>query len=390
MQFYSVVILVAFLLAASGPITAAEVEPREIEFRDGAVLLKGTLFTPKEDAAESDDVPGIVLLGGAERGPRTPMKRRVAAHFASRGTASLIYDSPGTGASSGSALMQTKADRVREAIAAHRFLCGQAGVDRRHVGIWGISEGAGIAVLAASQASEIAFVIPVSGALGIPPRETARHRVEAMGTRQGLSAEEIRKAHVLEELLWELVSGADVVEWPFVHAKVRRWTGEPWEELIDLTRRARGVQSRDDRAKVQAALRRVLGTWESEPWFASVVVDPGRYERLLAMDSDRFFAFLERNPLAAGDWFHDHRELQAFPGVTCPVLALWGEDDLFVPAHHAAAIFRAAMTEVGNERVTIEILPGATHLLAVAEGSQEFAPDHLDRMAEWIAANARQ
>jgi alpha-beta hydrolase superfamily lysophospholipase len=70
------------------------------------------------------------------------------------------------------------------------------------------------------------------------------------------------------------------------------------------------------------------------------------------------------------------------------VLALWGENDLFVPAHRSAAVFRAAMSEAGNDRVEIGILPGATHLLTVAEGNMEFAPGYLDRMADWIDALA--
>lgn len=128
------------------------------------------MFVP----AVARDCPGVVNLGGAERGPRTHYKRKLASRFASQGIAALIYDSPGSGRSAGNALMQTKQDRVREALAAHDFLGEQAGIDRGRVGIYGLSEGAGIALLAAAEKPEVAFALPFSGGLGIPPLEQSR------------------------------------------------------------------------------------------------------------------------------------------------------------------------------------------------------------------------
>lgn len=123
------------------------VRKNEVSFTDGSALLQGTMFLPELKA----NVPGVVILGGAERGPRNPYKEGMAAFFASNGIAALIYDSPGTGRSTGNALLQTKDDRVREAANALHFLCAQDGVNAKEVGIWGISEGANIALLAAAR-----------------------------------------------------------------------------------------------------------------------------------------------------------------------------------------------------------------------------------------------
>jgi hypothetical protein len=56
------------------------------------------------------------------------------------------------------------------------------------------------------------FAADAGDALGVPRMVTAHYRVGAVGTRNGLSLEQIQKAIVLEKLLWELMSGADVVE----------------------------------------------------------------------------------------------------------------------------------------------------------------------------------
>jgi len=387
-----VLVLIAAVLAGPQPeLPARSVEftERDVVFLDGSTRLAGTVFLPPDAEgrpAVATACPAVVILGGAERGPRTLYKRKLAGFFASKGIAALIYDSPGTGRSAGSARMQTKQDRVREALAAHAFLGEREGIHRGRVGIYGLSEGAGIALLAAAERPEVAFALPVSGGLGIPSLEQSRYRVETMCLEQGLGPEEIQKALVFMEILWALMTGRDVVEWRLIGSKVEQWPGEPWKELIAATKKSRQPLSAEERAEVKAELKRSMDAWESEPWFGAVVVDPAKFERMTAADAGVFFTFLKNGPLARGDWNHDRTEIRTFPGVKCPVLAIWGARDRFVPVNRSAAVLRDCMSGAGNADVTAMTIPGASHILTVPGTDLEFAGGYPKVMTDWIAA----
>ena len=154
---------------------------RELSFYSGKDLLRGTLFRPAKGSA----IGAVVILGGSERSARNPYKKLIAENFAKNGLAALIYDSPGTGQSEGNALIQTKADRVMETIAAMRFLRSQKGIRPKKVGVWGISEGGSIALLAAAKDNETAFCIAASSALGVSPLEISRYRIEVLRNTVG-------------------------------------------------------------------------------------------------------------------------------------------------------------------------------------------------------------
>jgi alpha-beta hydrolase superfamily lysophospholipase len=355
---------------------------KEVVFPDGPTLLEGAVFLPDRKAP----CPAIVLLGGAERGPRGPYKHRMASHFAEHGIAALTYDSPGTGQSTGNTLFQTKRDRVREAVAAHRFLREQEGILSEQVGIWGISEGAGIALLAAAAEQEVAFVMPISGALGVAPVDQIRYRIEMMGLERNLRPEEIQKALVLGEIQFALLAGVEIVEWPLVHMKVGQWPEEPWDELINLTMRCRQKLTDEEKSEVKEELRQVTDTFKAESWFEVAVIDPRRYQQFVAMDTSLFFNYLEKGPFASGDWNHNRWEHRAFAKIQCPVLAIWGERDHYVPSHRSAAGFRDCMSDANNEDVTITIVPGASHLITVPGSRFEIAGEYPEIMSDWLVA----
>ena len=51
----------------------------------------------------------------------------------------------------------------------------------------------------------------------------------------------------------------------------------------------------------------------------------------------------------------------AFRKVHCPVLAIFGGSDPFVPAQKSADIWKNTLTEAGNHDVVIKIFPHADH-----------------------------
>jgi len=355
----------------------------EVEFRNGTTTLRGTIVRP--EAAGSG--PGVVILGGSERNARTDYKRRVASKFAESGIAALIYDSPGTGASTGNALLQTKNDRVVEALAAVRFLRGRPGVDPDRIGLWGISEGAGIALLAAAGDPRVAFAVSVSSALGIAPLEISRFRIEMSGHENRISSEDIARALVLEEILSDLFSGAGLAEWRLIGMKIRNWPDEPWGDLIEAVKACRRGVPAAAREKAKDLLIRSLKFWRDKAWFLLALPDVAVFDRIAALDAGPFFAFLDNNPWVKGDWLDHLRARNDLSTLRCPVLAAWGENDRFLPPHRSAAVLKHLLSRAGID-LTIEIIPEAGHIMTRA-GEKEIAPEYDKIVAAWLSSKIR-
>lgn len=364
---------------ADGQRTPLPVSESEVEFRDGATHLAGTILLPRTPGPH----PAVVVLGGSDRSTRGPAKEHLARALAGGGVAALIYDSPGTGRSSGNALFQTRADRAREGVAAMEYLRSMDQVEPARVGICGGSEGAGVALMAATLDSATAFAIAISGGFGLTMMELSRYRIDAMGLRRGLSDEDILRAHALEEILYALLTGQDVVEWRLVRAKTARWKGEPWDKLIGVVESCRGDLSDPQKEEVWSRLKGILRDWMIEPWFDVAVPDRGNLERVLAMNATMFFAFLTRSPLATGAWYVSPEELDLLTGVRCPVLAVWGEEDDYLPPHRSAAWLGSILEHAGNDDVILRILPKADHSMR-NDRTSAFAEGYPELLVEWL------
>ncbi len=112
------------------------------------------------------------------------------------------------------------------------------------------------------------------------------------------------------------------------------------------------------------------------------------------------FAFVARN--------HGADAKQSIAGMTGPVLAVWGADDLNVDTQTDAATYKAMLPD--PSRQTVRIIPDATHGLLRAryfnyqladqwpayakalflfEGRRAFAPGALDGITNWIKAQVQ-
>jgi len=359
------------------PLPASEIN---VEFQDGATRLAGTVYLPR---APGGPHLAVVVLGGSDRSARGPGKEHLARALADDGVAALIYDSPGTGRSSGNALFQTRVERAREGVAAMEYLRSVDEVDPTRVGICGGSEGAGVALMAATLDPSAAFSIAISGGFGLTMMELSRYRIDAMGLRRGLSDEDILRAHALEEILYALLTGQDVVEWRLVRMRTDRWKYDPWDKLIGVVESCRGDLSDPQKNEAWISLKGILRDWMSEPWFDVAVPDRGNLERVLAMDATMFFAFLTRSPLAARAWYVSPEELDLLAGVRCPVLAVWGEEDDYLPPHRSAAWLGAILEDAGNDDVTLRILPEADHAIW-NDRANAFAEGYPELLVEWL------
>src|SRR5437660_4929794 len=136
--------------------------PREeqVVFHNGEVRLAGTLLLPRADKR----VPAVVFVHGAAYHERQD-NREEAEFFARRGIAALIYDKRGCGVSTGDWTAASQHDLAEDALAAVLLLKGRPEIDAGHIGLWGMSQGAGIIPLAAVRSPDVAFLIAVSGCL---------------------------------------------------------------------------------------------------------------------------------------------------------------------------------------------------------------------------------
>lgn len=165
------------------------------------------------------------------------------------------------------------------------------------VGFWGWSQGAWAAALAAAGTDDPAFLVLV-GSAGVTPAEqmrwaTCRH-VREQGYGEAAVARLSRARFTYEAALRGDARSADA------QTALQGIAGEPWCHLAWLPDRFDGV-----------------GAW------ADMDFDPA--------------------PLLAR--------------TSCPVLAVWGEDDEWVPVDASEAALRGAV----GDRLTVVRLPGARH-----------------------------
>lgn len=314
------------------PAVSAPYSAESVRFRNGELELAGTIFRPPAP----DPLPAIVFVHGSGPQTRNSYIRWFADQFARAGFVTLIYDKRGTGESSGDPWPRTAgsfADLADDAVAAVRFLRNQPGVNGARIGIWGLSQGAWIAPLAATRSSGLVrFLVLVSGG-GVSPAE------------QELYDDEIK----LRDLGFDEASiDAALAYLRLADQYVRTGRDEDWNRF---------AQARDGARQ--------------KPWYPHL---------------DRFPQILPRGaPLWVGLRTDlDYDPATVLGGVHNPVLLILGEEDRLTPARETAIRVRRALASAGNHDVTIHVLPGADHALLVKPGPH--APWLADRpAANWVA-----
>jgi len=331
----------------------------EVVVKSGEVKLAGTLTLPAKPGRH----PAVALLTGSGAQNRDeeifgfkPF-RLIADHLTRAGVVVLRCDDRGVGGSSGSLQSVTSEDLAGDALAAVGFLRARAEVDSARIGLLGHSEGGLLAVMAAARSKELGFIVLVS-APGVKGETLLRAQGEAIYRAEGRSQAEVRRLLDLQARSFQVAR-----------------TGEGAEELAEEIRQA----TLSELAKLPAERQKAMG-------------DPGplaaraAQAQLAAVSSPWLKFFLDYDPAPA------------LRQVRCPVLALYGEKDLQVPAEMNRKALAAALTPAGNKRVTIRVLPEANHLFQPAKtGSpseyatlpREFVPGFLEMIAGFVAGPQR-
>jgi len=333
-----------FVLPWLGAVALSEGPPKpvfareEVSFPSGDNTLKGVLLLPKTGGPH----PVVAFVHGSgalDRNDGT-LHPALREHLARHGIASLCWDKPGVGASTGDWTQQSFHDRAQEAIDAVTFLRRRPDIDRKHVGLWGISQGGWICPLAASLSPDVSFIILISAPVGTI-EEQDLYRVEHEMRADNMPREDIEKA-------------------------------------LAFARRRIEFVRREPFAKFDAAQREVA----DEAWFKEYV------HRIGPKD----FAFGKKNI--------DYDGRSVLKAVKCPVLVLVGERDTIVPAKRSAALIEDILTKAGNRDVTVKTFDGADHFMQATKtggpretrtegGSKEFVPNYLPTITNWLVPRVR-
>jgi pimeloyl-ACP methyl ester carboxylesterase len=316
------------LAEESGTVEATRVampEAERIVFRSAGAEIEGTLSAPPG----GDRHPAIVLVHGSGKATRdVPGFGELANFLVLEGFTVLRYDKRGYGESTlGEAGYPFLDELARDAGAAVRFLRSRPEADPARVGLFGFSEGAWVAGIAASYLPrDVAFVVLLSGG-GVSPSHQELYRVRAEMQAGGFDDKSIDEATRFMQLKFDVAR-----------------TGEGWESYA---RRARNVRK--------------------SPWIRYT----GRWGSL---------QFAE----AAWSQALGYEPSSRLPELEMPVLAILGQHDLLTPVDDTIAALRSSFAGKGATQLQVAIVPKANHLMLESEsGAIRFSQSELPRLERY-------
>lgn len=310
-----------------------EIERREdVRFANGDVQLVGTLISPTTPGPH----PAVILVhasGAEDREYMLPFAR----FLIRRGMAVLGYDKRGVGGSTGDWNTASFEDLAGDAVAAFEYLKTRSDITRDQIGMLGWSQAGWIMPLAATRASDMAFLISLSGA-GLSGRETTIDQARNEMLANGMRPEMVAQIVDLMRLQYEYLR-----------------TGQGWDRYVAT--RERLV------ARMGANPPETFPATQNSPWLK----------------------FLR--PLILYDPTSTIRQLRL------PVLAFFGELDNNVMAAKNRAAWEAALKAGGHQDYALHIVPKANHALLEAKvgnnaemkSLQRFVPAYYDIVLEWLS-----
>jgi pimeloyl-ACP methyl ester carboxylesterase len=247
--------------------------------------------------------------------------RQLADLLPARGVAVLRYDRR---PSVGDVPLQRQA---ADAHAAMQALRAAVGPEELPIGLWGFSQGAWAAALAAALSAEVSFLVLVA-AVGVSPAVQMHY-----GT-----AFHLREAGFDESALVDLDELRQSYE-AFLRGHLER-----------------------------ASAEQVVQRFAERPWFS--------------------LAYVPRELPDAGSWPDmDFDPEPIFAAVRCPVLLFYGEEDEWAPIEPSIAAWQRAAEHSGNRDVTVVRLPGTRHhpTLDDARTIEGISPLYTQELLGWLA-----
>ncbi|MFN0056815.1 MAG: alpha/beta hydrolase family protein [Planctomycetota bacterium] len=292
-------------LKKSTPVRRCSYE--EIRFRNLDVELAGTIVWP---VGRGPFPAAVVICGSSPEGRRDGEDawgyRGWGEVLAERGVATLVYDKRGVGESGGKPQQWTLFNLADDALAGVQALRLRKEIDPARVGLVGLSQGGWVAPIAAAKDSAIAFMI-----LQVPPAvSVAAQEIDAVAAalssesavEAGIRAADIVAAQEFEREMFEVAYGRK--PWLEFERLAVAASKQPWAKFIDIP-------------KTESDLE----------WWRRNEFDPATTLR----------------------------------SVHCPVLALFGEDDLLVPPAKNLPLLKKYLGEGGNKDVTTHVFRDVGH-----------------------------
>ena len=320
--------------AAWSAAATTKVIAEEKSFRNGDAELRGTLYLP-----EGGPPAGLVVVTHGASSPlrSSPLYAHLKEMLPPLGIGLFVYDRRATGQSTGRSFGGDYGLLAGDAIAAVRMLAEDPRIDRRRIGLWGLSQGGWIALLAASRSSDIAFAVSASAPVVTPD-----------------------------------------VQMMFYSANVLRVNGYPQEEIDRMLATRKAVddymRGTGDRAEAQ----RLVDAAKAKPWFKYLYMgETVRDRRASAWRKE-----IEHDPLAT------------LAGVKVPVLVLYGAADPVVPV--ATSVERLKSISAKLPRMEVAVIAGADHSMqtsvdpkvqldpANGDAGRPEAPEYFAVLASWL------
>lgn len=318
-----------------------------IQFQSAENSLHGVLVLPEGEGP----FPVAVFVHGSGNADRYAknMYRPIFEEFANRGIASLSWDKPGVGESTGHFNDQSFEDRTEETVTAIEWLRGRSEIDSDRIGLWGISQAGWIMPAVCEQITDIAFMIGVSVPVSTV-EEQDLYRIEHTFLADGFSTEDKEKALGLVRQLHQFA--LEDATFDEAMEQLKDYSDQPWARAAYGTPNGAGFEF----------LKRIIR------------VDPKPQIR----------------------------------SIKCPVLLILGEKDTLVNIRETSETYQQIFSETGNIDLTIKEFANADHVLTLTEaggqmeilqkfdtGEWEYAPGYIKTMGEWMEdeialANPRQ
>ena len=311
------------------------------ENKEAGVKLAGTLTLPRGRGP----FPAVLLItgSGAEDRNETVFGHRpflvLADYLTRHGISVLRVDDRGVGGSTGSTSQSTSKDFASDVLAGVKYLKSRKEINPKQIGLIGHSEGGIIAPMAATQSSDIAFIVLMAGP-GIPGDSLLLLQSTAISKVSGMDDREIERNNNLQRQIYDIVKNEKNNK--IAEKRLRKIMKRAVDRMSEKERAS--MSEEDVEKNINAQIKRLL-----TPWF-------------------RFF--LTYNPAPT------------LTKVKCPVLAINGEKDLQVPPEENLNAIKEALKKGGNKHFTVKELPGLNHLFQTANTG---LPSEYARIEETIS-----
>jgi pimeloyl-ACP methyl ester carboxylesterase len=306
----------------------------EKTFRSANAELKGTLYLPQGGRA----LGAVVVTHGASSPLRTsPLYQHLLQMLPPLGVAVFLYDRRGAGQSEGKLQTSDYDLLADDAIAAVRLVGEDSRIDSKHVGVWGLSQGGWLALLAASRSPQVAFVVSISAPVVTPD-----------------------------------------IQMLFSSTNTLRVNGYAQADIDQMMATRQAVDNYMRGSGDRATAQRLVDAAKGKSWFKYLYMGPTVGDRA----TSRWRKEIEYDPL------------HTLATVTVPALVIYGATDPVVPV--ATSVRRLATMAASHPGMQVVVISGADHGMqtsidpkrlldpANSDAERPEAPEYFALLAAWL------